>query len=124
MVGQGSAPALLGARGRRLTLEGRALLRIAVITLCVGLTALGYRNSNGDNADAVASATRAACGLQDCSASLEQTARGSFGHEYGFRVERTVSGKKRSEQVIVSCERELLLLLGDWKCAPKSRPAP
>jgi hypothetical protein len=104
-------------------MEGRTVLRVVVLVSCVALTALGFRNSNGDNTDAIALATRAACGETDCSASLEQQARGSFGHEYGFRVERTVNGKKRQEQVIVACERELVLL-GDWKCADKSRPAP
>ena len=102
-------------------MEGRTLVRISVIVVCLGVTALGYRNSNGDDPDAVASATRAACGPEPCSASLEQTARGSFGHEYGFRVERTVAGKKKSERVIVSCERALVLV-GDWECAPKSAP--
>lgn len=102
-------------------MQGRTLLRVAVVVSCVALTALGYRNSNGDNTDAIAFATRAACGEADCSASLEQQARGSFGHEYGFRVERTVSGKKRQEQVIVACEREMVFV-GEWKCAAKSRP--
>ena len=104
-------------------MEARTLVRIVVLVSCVALTALGYRNSNGDNTDAIAFATRAACGEVDCSASLEQQARGSFGHEYGFRVERTLSGKTLREQVIVACEREMVLI-GDWKCAPKSRPAP
>jgi hypothetical protein len=103
-------------------MEGRTVLRIVILVSCLGLTGLGYRNSNGDNTDAVAFATRAACGDADCSASLEQQARGSFGHEYGFRVERTVSGKKREERVIVACERALVLV-GDWKCAPKA-PSP
>lgn len=99
-------------------MQGRTVLRILVLVTCVGLTALGYRNTNGDNTDAITAATRAACGEADCAASLEQQARGSFGHEYGFRVERTVSGKKRQERVIVACDREMVLI-GDWKCAPK-----
>jgi hypothetical protein len=103
-------------------MEGRTVLRIVVLVSCVALTALGYRNSNGDNTDAIAFATRAACGDADCSASLEQQARGSFGHEYGFRVERPVDGKTRREQVIVACERALVLV-GDWNCQAKSRPS-
>ena len=96
-------------------MEGRTLLRIAIVVSCVALTALGYRNSNGDNTEAVAVATRVACGgVDDCSASLEQTSRGSFGHEYGFRVTQ----KKTQKQVIVSCEREQVFI-GDWKCASK-----
>ncbi len=100
-------------------MEGRTLLRIGVVVTCLAVTGLGYRNSNGDNSDAVAAATRAACGATEpCSASLEQQSRGSFGHEYAFRVERTAAGKKTSGQVIVACQRELLLL-GDWACKPK-----
>lgn len=102
-------------------MQGRTILRVFVLVSCLGLTALGFRNSNGDNTDAIAFATRAACEESDCAASLEQQARGSFGHEYGFRVERAVAGKKREERVIVACERELWLV-GDWKCARKGAP--
>ena len=99
-------------------MEGRTLMRSAVVVTCVAATALGYRNSNGDNSEAIAIATRAACGSDDCSASLTQQARGSFGHEYSFSVQRTDAGKKTSKQVIVSCEREMVLL-GDWRCVAK-----
>lgn len=101
-------------------MEGKTLMRVFMLVSCVALTALGYRNSNGDNSDAIAAATHAACGSDDCSASLEQQARGSFGHEYSFKVERTVAAKKTSQQVIVSCEREMVLV-GDWHCGPKPR---
>ena len=103
-------------------MEGKTLLRVFVFVSCVALTALGYRNSNGDNSDAIAVATQSACGSDDCSASLTQQARGSFGHEYSFNVERTVANKKSSSQVIVSCERELVMV-GDWHCVNKSRGA-
>jgi hypothetical protein len=95
-------------------MEGRTLLRIGVLVTCVAFTALGYRNANGDNSDAVAAATRAAC-AEPCSARLEQEARGSFGHEYGFQTERPVAGKQATAKVIVACQRELVLL-GDWQC--------
>ncbi len=101
-------------------MEGKTLLRVFMFVSCIALTALGYRNSNGDNTDAIAAATHSACGSDDCSASLEQQSRGSFGHEYSFKVERTVAGKKTSQQVIVSCEREMVLL-GDWHCGAKTR---
>ena len=99
-------------------MEGRTLLRVGIFVTCVAFTALGYRNSNGDNSDAVAAATRAACGAADCSASLEQQARGSFGHEYSFKTEQSEAGKKVPRQVIVSCEREMVLV-GDWRCQTK-----
>lgn len=101
-------------------MEGKTLLRVFILVSCVALTALGYRNSNGDNSDAIAVATHAACGSGDCSASLAQQSRGSFGHEYSFEVERADAGKKSSHQVIVSCEREMVLI-GDWHCASKTR---
>ena len=101
-------------------MEGKTLLRVFIFVSCIGLTALGYRNSNGDNSDAIAVATQSACGGGDCSAQLTQQARGSFGHEYSFNVERTVANKKTSSQVIVSCEREMVLI-GDWKCVNKTR---
>ena len=86
----------------------------------VAFTGLGYRNSNGDNSEAIAAATRAACATPECSASLEQQARGSFGHEYSFKTEQREGGKLVPKQVIVSCERELVLL-GEWRCASKGR---
>jgi len=100
-------------------MEGRTLLRVGIFVTCVAFTGLGYRNSNGDNSDAIAAATRAACSSEDCSASLEQQARGSFGHEYSFKTTRSEAGQKVPKQVIVSCERELVLI-GDWHCAAKS----
>jgi len=101
-------------------MEGRTLLRVGIFVSCVAFTALGYRNSNGDNSDAIAAATTVACSSDDCSASLEQQARGSFGHEYSFKTERTEGGKKVPKQVIVTCDREMILI-GDWKCASKTR---
>jgi hypothetical protein len=101
-------------------MEGKTLLRVFVFVSCIAVTGLGYRNSNGDNSDAIAVATKAACSGDGCSASLEQQARGSFGHEYSFKVETTSGAKKGSQQVIVACSRELTLV-GDWHCAPKAR---
>lgn len=102
-------------------MEARTFVRAGMLVLCVGVTALGYRNSNGDNSDAIALATKAACEGDGCTASLGQQARGSFGHEYSFETERTVAGKKVKAQVIVACERAQILV-GDWHCAPKARP--
>jgi hypothetical protein len=99
-------------------MEGRTFLRIGIVVTCLAVTALGFRNSNGDNSDAVAAATRAACGSEPCSASLEQQSRGSFGHEYAFRTERAGAGKPAVGRVIVACEREQVLI-GDWRCHAK-----
>lgn len=101
-------------------MEGKTFLRIAIITICVGITALGYRNSSGDNTEAIALATRAACtGAGDgCAASLGQQARSSFGHEYSFTVSGGSQPRGTTKNVIVECKRELIFL-GDWTCAPK-----
>ena len=99
-------------------MEGRWLMRVGIVVACVAFTALGYRNSNGDNSDAIAVATKAACGSDPCSATLSQQSRGSFGHEYGFKIERTIANKKTSQEVVVACEREHVLV-GDWQCKAK-----
>jgi hypothetical protein len=101
-------------------MEGKTLFRVFIVTLCLALTGLGYRNSNGDNTEAVALATKAACGGADgCSASLGQQARSSFGHEYSFSVAGAANAKGRTKNVIVECKRDLIFI-GDWKCTPKA----
>jgi hypothetical protein len=104
-------------------MEGRSLFRIALLVSSVAFTALAYRNSNGDNSEAVALATTAACsaGGGDCSASLAQQSRGPFGHEYSFRTGRSSAGRAPPVEVFVECKRELVLI-GDWKCVPKTTP--
>lgn len=98
-------------------MEGKTLLRVFIVVSCLAVTALGYRNSNGDNTDAIALATKAACSGDGCSASLGQQARSSFGHEYSFTVQGT-GAKGGSHNVIVACKRELVFV-GDWHCQPK-----
>jgi hypothetical protein len=101
-------------------MEGRTFVRIFVLVACVAVTGLGWQNANGDNTDAIAIATSAACkdDEENCSASLTQQSRGSFDHEYSFKTVLSRSGKKSEQQVIVACQRELVLI-GAWKCAPK-----
>jgi hypothetical protein len=101
-------------------MEGKTLIRVAIVTLCLALTGLGYRNSNGDNTEAIAHATRAACaGADGCQASLGQQSRSSFGHEYSFNVSGGPGGKTGGgKNVIVECKRDLIFI-GDWKCTPK-----
>jgi hypothetical protein len=99
-------------------MEAKSALRIAIVVSCLALTALGYRNSNGENADAVAIATKAACGNDECIAVLGQTSRSSFGHEYSFQVRGAKEPTSAARQLIVACKRELIFV-GDWACAPK-----
>jgi hypothetical protein len=105
-------------------MEGKTLLRAAVVVTCLALTALGYRNSNGDNTDAVALATKAACSGEGCSVSLGQQSRSSFGGEYSFSVTGGKGDKPGvTRQVVVACQRELIFI-GDWKCTPKTFGGP
>jgi hypothetical protein len=101
-------------------MEGKTFLRIAIITICVGVTALGYRNSSGDNTEAIALGTKAACTSagDGCTASLGQQARSSFGHEYSFTVSGGSQPRGTTKNVIVECKRALIFL-GDWSCALK-----
>jgi hypothetical protein len=100
-------------------MEAKSALRIAIVVSCLGLTALGYRNSNGDNSDAVALATKAACGSDECIAVLGQTSRSSFGHEYGFQVRGAKEPVSAARSMIVACKRELVFV-GEWQCKPKA----
>ncbi len=100
-------------------MEAKSALRIAIVVSCLGLTALGYRNSNGDNSDVVALATRAACTNEECIAVLGQTARSSFGHEYAFQVRGAKEPVSSARQMIVECKRELVFV-GEWQCKPKN----
>ena len=102
-------------------MEGRSLFRIALLVGSVAFTALAYRNSNGDNSEAIALATTAACGGTQCSASLGQQSRGPFSHDYMFRIGRGGSGKQLPAEVFVECKRELALI-GDWRCVTKTMP--
>jgi hypothetical protein len=103
-------------------MEGKTLLRVTIVVLCLAVTALGYQNSNGDNSDVIPVATRAACdgGAPDCTASLGQTARSSFGHEYLFHVQGVKGGTPGIKRdVVIECKRAAIFV-GDWSCKPKS----
>jgi hypothetical protein len=99
-------------------MEGKTLLRAAIVVSCLALTALGYQNSNGDNSDVIPIASKAACSLDGCSATLSQTSRSSFGHDYSFQVRDGSGHKAATRTVVVECKRELVLV-GDWSCHPK-----
>lgn len=100
-------------------MEGKTILRATIIVVCLAVTGLGYQNSSGDHSDVVALATSAACegGGEGCTASLGQTSRSSFGHEYLFDVQKGATPGLKG-QVVIACKRDLVFL-GDWKCKPK-----
>ncbi len=100
-------------------MEGKSILRVTIIVVCLALTGLGYQNSSGDHSEVVALATSAACAGSGagCNASLGQTSRSSFGHEYLFNVQKGATPGLKS-QVVVACKRQLVFV-GDWSCTPK-----
>jgi hypothetical protein len=80
-------------------MEAKSALRIAIVVSCLGVTALGYRNSNGDNSDAVALASKAACPNEDCIAVLGRvffpSARRQRVGQLGSAVDRRVQARAR-----------------------------
>src|SRR6478609_285377 len=99
-------------------MEAKTGLRVAIVVSCLAVTVLGYQNSNGDNSDVVAIASKAACPTDACNAILSQTSRSSFGHEYGFQIRSKQHPTESGPTMIVECKRALVLV-GDWSCKPK-----
>ncbi|HVY27557.1 MAG TPA: hypothetical protein VHB79_13455 [Polyangiaceae bacterium] len=101
-------------------MEGKSMLRAAIVVSCLAITFLGYQNASGDNSDVIPIASRAACPTPTtCSASLSQTARSSFSQDYSFQVQDGVGPKAPTRTVVVECKRALIFV-GDWSCAPKT----
>lgn len=100
-------------------MEGKTLLRVAIVVSCLAITALGYQNASGDNSDVIPIASRAACPTPTtCSASLSQTARSSFSQDYSFQVQDGLGPSAKTRTVVVECKRALIFA-GDWSCAQK-----
>jgi hypothetical protein len=99
-------------------MEGKTALRVAIVVCCLAVTALGYQNSNGDNSEVVAIASKTACPTDACNAVLSQTSRSSFGHEYAFQIRAKQHPTESGPTLIVECKRALVLV-GDWACKAK-----
>ncbi|SRR5258706_7862932 len=100
-------------------MEGKTLLRVAIVVVCLAVTVLGYENSNGDNSDVIPLASKAACSSDACTAVLSQTARSSFGHDYSFQVRQGASPTAPTHTLVVECKRALIFV-GDWACNVKT----
>lgn len=101
-------------------MEGKSLVRIAIVVSCLAVTFLGYQNASGDNSDVIPIASRAACPTPtSCSASLNQTARSSFSQDYSFTVQDGSGPKATTRSVVVECKRAFIFA-GDWSCQPKT----
>jgi hypothetical protein len=100
-------------------MEGKTLVRSAIMVLCVAVTTLGLRNSHGDNSESLRLAERTACAKEGCSFSLLRESRSAFSHEYSFQTRLVQKGAAaESASADVECKREAVLL-GEWRCALK-----
>jgi len=106
------------------TSGGSVLTRIVVIGICLGGTALGLRNTYGDNSEAETSAKAAACGSgRDCTYRLLSQSRSAFSQTLSYQVSLTEKGKERGASTDVECKRAYILL-GDYECKVTSGGLP
>jgi hypothetical protein len=105
--------------------SGKSLVtRVVVATVCLGGTALGLRNTYGDNADAEATAKAAACGDgRDCTYRLLSASRSAFSQTLSYQVTLTEKGRERGASTDVECKRAYILL-GDYACTVTSGGVP
>jgi len=103
--------------------EGSAGVRMVVLGLCLGATALGLANTYGDNAEVVKRAEEAACGAPGCSFVVQRQTRSPFSQEFTFQVSVTERGRERAATADVTCKRAYVLL-GDYACALTSGGLP
>jgi hypothetical protein len=108
------------------TSGGSVALRMVVLAICLGGTALGLRNSHGDNSEAETKAKAAACGEgRDCTYRLLNAGRSAISQTFSYQVTLTEKGKERGASTDVQCQRKYYLL-GDYSCRVTSGglPAP
>jgi hypothetical protein len=103
--------------------EGGAGVRMVVMGLCLGATALGLANTYGDNAEVVKLAETAACGAPGCSLVVTRQARSPLSQAVTFQVSVTERGRERSATADVTCKRAYVLL-GDYACVLTSGGLP
>lgn len=106
------------------TSGGSVLARVVVLAICLGGTALGLRNTYGDNSEAEAKAKAAACGeASDCTYRLLNAGRSAIRQTFSYQVSLTEKGKERSASTDVECQREYFLV-GDYQCRVTSGGLP
>ena len=103
--------------------ERSGATRAIVMGICLGLTALGLRNTYGDNAEVKALAQRAACGSPECAVTVLRQERSPFSQSFGFQVKTVEKGRERGASADVECKRAYILL-GDYNCVMTSGGLP
>jgi len=100
------------------------LVRLVVMGICLGGTALGLRNTYGDNSEAVEKAKAAACGEgRDCDFTLLNQSRSAFSQSFSYQVNLTEKGRARGASTDVECKRAYILF-GDYECRVTSGGVP
>jgi hypothetical protein len=99
-------------------------MRVVVISICLGGTLLGLRNTYGDSSEAETKAKAAACGSgHDCTYRLLNQSRSAFSNSFSYQVSLTEKGKERGASTDVECKRAYILL-GDYECKVTSGGVP
>ena len=103
--------------------ERSPITRAIVITVCLGVTALGLRNTYGDNSEVVALAQRTACGSSECAFNTLRQERSPFSQSFTFQVKTVEKGRERGATADVDCKRSYVLV-GDYGCVMTSGGLP
>lgn len=98
----------------------RSLIRPFIAITCIGLTALGLRNTYADNTTEKQLAEQIACPGTSCTARLISESRSALGQSFAYQTaNKQGAGRQSSEVVQVECRRALIFL-GDYACERKN----
>ena len=100
--------------------NARSLIRPLVAVTCIGLTALGLRNTYADNIEEKKLAEQLVCSEPGCSARLISESRSAIGQSFAFQIVETKAGRTQSSGIAhIECSRELIFL-GAYQCERKN----
>jgi hypothetical protein len=103
-------------------MSAKSLARPTIFIVCIGLTALGLRNTYADNAAEKQLAEQTACGKPGCSLRMLSESRNAIGQTFAFQTEKLGAGTPESAAIVpVKCEREWMFI-GDYRCAVAATP--
>ncbi len=97
--------------------RARAITRLILFALVIGVTVLGMLNVFGDNSAVKQQATEIVCGKPGCEAHLVKEQRTPFSHSYGFQASR-----QSHDLIEIECARKFVFV-GAYQCENVT-PAP
>jgi hypothetical protein len=103
--------------------ERSGVTRAVVLAVCLGVTALGLRNTYAGNEEVVALAQRTACGTPGCAFNTLRQERSPFSQSFTFQVKTVEKGRERGATADVTCKRAYVLV-GDYACVMTSGGLP